>query len=156
MRDRSALETILYLESPNSYCDKDILANTDRKKWGSVIPQMAVPVPSISCCVLIHHNLFYQIQNALAFNRDTCCHLALCLRLLPFHCENSLRIPTMSNITLFAVAIYECPKQARAFYKSHTFDQVLVVWARLELTRVYHLQGRIVIKLFTSVLCEFS
>ncbi len=46
---------------------------------------MAVPVPSISCCVLNHHNLFYQIQNALAFNRDTCCHLALCLRLVPFH-----------------------------------------------------------------------
>ncbi len=35
--------------------------------------------------VLIHHNLFYQIQNALAFNRDMCCHLVLCLRLLPFH-----------------------------------------------------------------------
>ncbi len=32
-----------------------------------------------------HHNLFYQIQNALAFNRDICCHLALCLQLLPFH-----------------------------------------------------------------------
>jgi hypothetical protein len=46
---------------------------------------MAVPVLSISCCVLNHHNLFYQIHNALAFNRDTCCHLALCLRLLPFH-----------------------------------------------------------------------
>jgi hypothetical protein len=29
---------------------------------------MAVPVPSISFCVLNHHNLFYQIQNALAFN----------------------------------------------------------------------------------------
>jgi len=48
---------------------------------------MAVPVPSFSCCVLNHHNLFYQISNALAFNRDTCCHLALCLWLLPFHCS---------------------------------------------------------------------
>ncbi len=52
-------------------------------QWGSVTHQMAVPVPSIGCCVLNHHNLFYQIQNALAFNRDTCCHLALSLRLLP-------------------------------------------------------------------------
>jgi hypothetical protein len=43
---------------------------------------MAVPVPRISCCVLNHHNLFYQIQNGLAFNWDTCCHLALCLWLL--------------------------------------------------------------------------
>ncbi len=53
-------------------------------QWGSVTHQTAVPVPSISYCVLNHHNLFYQIQNALAFNQDTCCHLALCLRLLPF------------------------------------------------------------------------
>ncbi len=53
--------------------------------WGSVNHQMAVPVPSISYCVLNHHNLFYRIQNALAFNRDTCCHLALCLQLLPSH-----------------------------------------------------------------------
>ncbi len=47
--------------------------------------QMAVPVPSISYCGLNHHNVFYQIQNALAFNQDTCYHLALCLQLLPFH-----------------------------------------------------------------------
>ncbi len=53
------------------------------EKWGSVTNQMAVPVPSISCCVLNHHNLFYQIQIVLAFNWDTCCHLALCLQLLP-------------------------------------------------------------------------
>jgi len=25
-------------------------------------------------------------KNALAFNRDRCCHLALCLQLIPFHC----------------------------------------------------------------------
>ncbi len=29
--------------------------------WGSVTHQMTVPFPSISCCVLYHHNLFYQI-----------------------------------------------------------------------------------------------
>jgi hypothetical protein len=46
---------------------------------------MTVPVPSISCCVLNRHNLFYQIHNALAFNRDMYCHIALCLRLPPFH-----------------------------------------------------------------------
>ncbi len=42
---------------------------------GSVTHQMAVPVPSISCCVLNHLNWFYQIHNALAFNQDMCCHL---------------------------------------------------------------------------------
>jgi hypothetical protein len=59
---------------------------------------MAVPVPSISSCVLNHHNLFYQIQNALAFNRDTCCHLALCLWLLPFHWLNTHLKITKSNV----------------------------------------------------------
>jgi len=54
-------------------------------QWGFVTHQMAIPVPSISCCVLNCHYLFYQIQNALAFNWDTCCHLALCLQLLPFY-----------------------------------------------------------------------
>jgi hypothetical protein len=34
--------------------------------------------------------VFKEIQNALAFNRDMCCHLALCLRLLPFHCHNCI------------------------------------------------------------------
>jgi hypothetical protein len=54
-------------------------------QWGSITHQMAVPVPSISCCVLNQHNIFYQVQNALAFNWDMCCLLALYLRLLPFH-----------------------------------------------------------------------
>ncbi len=44
-------------------------------QWGSFTHQMAVPVPSMSCCVLNHHNLFYQIQNALAFHWDLCYHL---------------------------------------------------------------------------------
>jgi len=56
-------------------------------QWGSVTQQMALPVPSISCCVLNHHNLFNQIENALAFYRETCCHLVLCYWLLPFHCH---------------------------------------------------------------------
>ncbi len=36
-------------------------------------------------CFKLENHLFCQIKNALAFNRDTCCHLVLCLRLLPFH-----------------------------------------------------------------------
>ncbi len=56
-------------------------------QWGSVKHQMVVPVPSINCCVLNHQNLFYQIQNALAFIWDMCCHLALCLQWIPFHCS---------------------------------------------------------------------
>jgi len=29
---------------------------------------------------------FYKENKALAFNRDRCCYLALCLRLILFHC----------------------------------------------------------------------
>ncbi len=50
--------------------------------------EQSIFAPSISM-VWNHHNLFYQIQNALAFNWDTCCHLALCLWLLPFHWSTS-------------------------------------------------------------------
>jgi hypothetical protein len=49
-------------------------------------PPVGSTVPSISCCVLNHLNLFYLKQNPLDFNRDMSCHLALCLQLLPFHC----------------------------------------------------------------------
>ncbi len=67
---------------------------------------MAVPVPSISCCVLNHHNLFYQIQNALVFNRDMCCHLALCLLLLPFHCVASPKVAKASGVPVIVAAIF--------------------------------------------------
>ncbi len=62
-----------------------MIISTTPCQWVSVTHQLAVPVPSISCCVLNHHDLFYQIHNALVFNRDTCCHLVLCLWLFPFH-----------------------------------------------------------------------
>ncbi len=32
---------------------------------------------------------FCKEKNALAFNRDRCCHLALCLWLIPFHCNTT-------------------------------------------------------------------
>jgi hypothetical protein len=50
---------------------------------------MAVPVPSISSCVSLQLKNFCKEKNTLAFNRDRCCHLVLCLRLIPFHCLNS-------------------------------------------------------------------
>ncbi len=65
------------------------------RQWGSVTHKMAVPVPSISCCVLNHQNLFYHIQNR-AFNRDTCCHLVLRLRLLPFHYASENKLECLS------------------------------------------------------------
>ncbi len=70
---------------PFDHRDLKIESDSDSTKWGSVTHQIAVPVPSLRCCVLNHYNLFNQIQNVLAFNWDTSCHLALCLQLLPFH-----------------------------------------------------------------------
>ncbi len=54
---------------------------------------MAVPVPSICWCVFNNHNFFFQEQNALAFNRCKCCHLALCLRLITFHSNRKTFLP---------------------------------------------------------------
>ena len=54
-------------------------------QWGSVTHQMAVPVPSISCCVSEQLKFFCKEKNALAFNQDRCCHQVLCLQLIPFH-----------------------------------------------------------------------
>jgi hypothetical protein len=43
---------------------------------------MAVPVPSISCCVSQQLKFFCKEKNALAFNWNRCCHLVLCLQLI--------------------------------------------------------------------------
>ena len=59
-------------------------------QWGSVTHQMAVPVPSISWCVSYQLKEICNEKNALAFNRDRCCHLVLCLQLIPFHWKNVL------------------------------------------------------------------
>jgi hypothetical protein len=32
-----------------------------------------------------NNDFFYQEQNELAFNRDMCCHLVICLRLIASH-----------------------------------------------------------------------
>ncbi len=54
-------------------------------QWGTVNHQMAVPVPSINCCVYNNNYYFFQEQNELAFNWDTCCHLVICLQLIASH-----------------------------------------------------------------------
>ncbi len=83
---------------------------------------MAVPVPSIN-----HHNLFYQIQNALDFNRDTCCHLALCLWLLPFHW------------TVYSVIQSQLMEVSFSISKPDPLSVILIaatfVWTWTELTR---------------------
>ncbi len=57
-------------------------------QWGSVNHQMAVPVPSISCCVFNNNDFCCQELNELAFNWDTCCHLVICLQLIASNCTN--------------------------------------------------------------------
>jgi hypothetical protein len=47
---------------------------------------MVLPIPSIRCCFLNSY-FFSKEKKALAFNRDRCCLLVLCLQLILFHCE---------------------------------------------------------------------
>jgi hypothetical protein len=37
-------------------------------------------------CFITTKKNFCKEKNALAFNQDRCCHLVLCLQLIPFHC----------------------------------------------------------------------
>ncbi len=41
--------------------------------------------PKYKLLCFITTKFFCKEKNALAFNRDRCCHLVLCLRLIPFH-----------------------------------------------------------------------
>jgi len=41
--------------------------------------------PKYKLLCFITTNFFCKEKTALAFNRDRCCHLVLCLRLIPFH-----------------------------------------------------------------------
>jgi hypothetical protein len=50
-------------------------------------------------------------KNTLAFNRDRCCHLVLCLRLIPFHWNSEITFysgsfPFSSNIHLSVVHFF--------------------------------------------------
>jgi hypothetical protein len=84
---------------------------------------MAVSVPSISCCVLNHHNIFYQIQNALAFNWNTCCHLVLCLQLLPFHFMTSWKRTGLVFTRLFLCNLRLC---SIVFFPAKPFQHFLM------------------------------
>ncbi len=55
-------------------------------------------------CFLNIHDFFQKEPNALAFNRDMCCYLALSLRLIIFHSANAQFI--FSNFKKLQEAIY--------------------------------------------------
>jgi hypothetical protein len=47
---------------------------------------MPASIPGLSLCVLFTLYIFQKEElNALAFNQDTCSHLALCLHVMPLH-----------------------------------------------------------------------
>jgi hypothetical protein len=83
------------------YKSTSIVSDNWRLKWGSVNHQMAVPVPSVSCCVLNNNDSFYQEPNELAFNRDTCCHLVFCLQLIASHYSNERFIMLAKDVPIF-------------------------------------------------------
>jgi hypothetical protein len=48
--------------------------------------------PKYKLLFFITTKFFCKEKNALAFNRDRCCHLVLCLRLIPFHSLESFTL----------------------------------------------------------------
>ncbi len=51
--------------------------------------------PKYKLLCFITAKLFYKEKNALAFNRDRCCHLVLCLQLIPFYYRTIFRPSTL-------------------------------------------------------------
>jgi hypothetical protein len=99
-------ERCMVISSTGGFVELTFCQLLKKSKWGSVNHQMVVPAPSISCRVLNHHNSFYQIQNAQAFNRNTCCHLVLCLQLLPFHYDATTLIIITTSIMTFSIIVF--------------------------------------------------
>ena len=58
---------------------------------------MAALVPGIACCVSKGKKTCSNSQNNLAFIRDKCCHLTMCLQLVEPHCYAS---PELSQLFL--------------------------------------------------------
>ncbi len=56
--------------------------------------------PKYKLLCFITTKSFCKEKNALAFNRDRCFHLVLCLRLIPFHCMayTSMADPRVENL----------------------------------------------------------
>jgi hypothetical protein len=52
-------------------------------------PLDGVTDPKYKLLHFLKTEFFLQREKALAFNQDICCHLALCLRLILFHCLSS-------------------------------------------------------------------
>jgi hypothetical protein len=54
-------------------------------------PPVGITSPKSKLLCFITTKFFCEEKNVLAFNRDRCCHLVLCLQLIPFHCLNDCR-----------------------------------------------------------------
>jgi hypothetical protein len=48
-------------------------------------------------CFITSKKFFCKEKNALAFNRDRCCHLVICLQLIPFHWVFLLTASQLTN-----------------------------------------------------------
>ncbi len=53
-------------------------------------PPDGITNPKYKLQCFITTKFFCKEKNALAFNWDRCCHLALCLQLIPFHCRSKV------------------------------------------------------------------
>ncbi len=77
------VSAIPYVYAPVILCATSyIRISPQLTKQGSITHQMALPITLISCCISQQLNIFCNDKNALAFNWDRCCHLAICLQLI--------------------------------------------------------------------------
>jgi len=68
--------------------------------------------PKDKLLCFITTKFFCKEKNALSFNRDRCCHLVLCLRLIPFHYYAIFRKPLKNDISSsFFTFFWLCAKR---------------------------------------------
>ncbi len=94
-------------------------------QWGSVTQYKLL-------CFITTKIFFGKEKNTLAFNRDRCCHLVLCLQLIPFHSTSNgfvlvINIHANKKVKIWS-KIWSFFHRNIRFFCSRTVQEPLSVW----------------------------
>jgi hypothetical protein len=117
-------------------------------QWGSITHKMALPIQGISWCVLFTF-FFCEKQNALAFNQDTWCHLALCLQMILLHFEiDRIAIWKVKRGRVFKFS--QTGVRTQLFFSIFIYFLLLYTWATAAPLVYVHSLARLKLLLFIT------
>jgi hypothetical protein len=79
---------------------RENLGNKETQIMRLCHPPDGITSPKYKLLFFMTTNFFCKEKNALAFNRDRCCHLVFYLQLIPFHCFRKIQF--LWSISTFA------------------------------------------------------